>query len=119
MNFKEIAEARQSCRKYNPDRAVEESKLQAILDLNGTDVNGKNKRIKEVKSRIKEAFHVSGIIYPRWVQEAEWPLSASGKPMKFVGQKRKKGKEYEGMLYTLFYFEDVDTGEERVVEQFT
>ena len=32
MNFKEIAEARQSCRKYNPDRAVEDSKLQAILE---------------------------------------------------------------------------------------
>ena len=78
-----------------------------------------SKRIKEVKSRIKAAFHVSGIIYPRWVQEAEWPVSPNGKPMKFVKQKRKKGKEYENMLYTLFYFEDVDTGEERVVEQFT
>ena len=79
----------------------------------------KSKRIKEVKSRIKEAFHVSGIIYPRWVQEAEWPVSPNGKPMRFVKQKRKKGKEYENMLYTLFYFEDVDTGEERIVEQFT
>ena len=28
-------------------------------------------------------------------------------------------KEYDNMLYTLFYFEDVDTGEERIVEQFT
>ena len=78
-----------------------------------------SKRIKEVKSRIKKTFHVSGIVYPRWVQEAEWPVSASGKPMRFVKQKRKKGKEYENMLYTLFYFVDPDTGEERIVEQFT
>lgn len=54
----------------------------------------KSKRIKEVKFHIKEAFHVSGIIYPRWVQEAEWPVSPSGKPLRFIKQKRKKGKEW-------------------------
>ena len=31
MNFTEIAKARQSCRKYDADRPVEEEKLQAIL----------------------------------------------------------------------------------------
>lgn len=31
MNFTEIAKNRQSCRKYNPERAVEEEKLAAIL----------------------------------------------------------------------------------------
>ena len=31
MNFTEIIEARQSCRSYNPDRAVETEKLDAIL----------------------------------------------------------------------------------------
>lgn len=31
MNFTEIAENRQSCRAYNPDRAVEEEKLDRIL----------------------------------------------------------------------------------------
>ncbi|MBQ8174521.1 MAG: nitroreductase family protein [Clostridia bacterium] len=31
MNFTEIAEARQSCRSYNPDRAVEREKLDCIL----------------------------------------------------------------------------------------
>ena len=92
--------------------------IEDILD-SVPETLSESKRIKEVKSRIKKAFHVSGIIYPRWVQEAEWPVSPSGKPMRFVKQKRKKGKEYEGMLYTLFYFEDVDTGEERIVEQFT
>ncbi len=108
-----------ACPEYIGGVEVEEAGIiEDILD-SVPETMPKNKRIKEVKSRIKEAFHVSGIIYPRWVQEPEWPLSQSGKPLRFVKQKRKKGKEYEGMLYTLFCFEDVDTGEERVVEQFT
>ena len=32
MNFKEIAESRQSCRKYNAERQIEEEKLVAILE---------------------------------------------------------------------------------------
>lgn len=32
MNFTEIARARQSCRRYDPTRAVEEDKLTAILE---------------------------------------------------------------------------------------
>lgn len=32
MNFTEIAQARQSCRSYNPDRPIEEEKLTAILE---------------------------------------------------------------------------------------
>ena len=108
-----------ACPEYIGGTEVEEAGIiEDILD-SVPETLPKTKRIKEVKSRIKEAFHVSGIIYPRWVQEAEWPVSPSGKPMRFVKQKRKKGKEYENMLYTLFYFEDVDTGEERIVEQFT
>ena len=108
-----------ACPEYIGGVEVEEAGIiEDILD-SVPETMPKSKRIKEVKSRIKEACHVSSIIYPRWVQEAEWPVSASGKPMRFVKQKHKKGKEYEGMLYTLFYFEDPDTGEERIVEQFT
>ena len=33
MNFEEIARTRQSCRRYDKDRAVEEEKLQAILEV--------------------------------------------------------------------------------------
>lgn len=32
MNFMEIAQARQSCRRYDPDRSVEQEKLDAILE---------------------------------------------------------------------------------------
>lgn len=108
-----------ACPEYIGGVEVEEAGIiEAILD-SVPETLSESKRIKEVKSRIKKTFHVSGIVYPRWVQEAEWPLSQSGKPMRFVKQKRKKGKEYENMLYTLFYFVDPDTGEERIVEQFT
>ena len=33
MNFKEIAETRQSCRKYNATREIEREKLDAILEM--------------------------------------------------------------------------------------
>ena len=32
MNFMEIAQARQSCRRYDPDRSVEQEKLDAVLE---------------------------------------------------------------------------------------
>ena len=32
MNFMEIAQARQSCRRYDPDRPVEQEKLDAVLE---------------------------------------------------------------------------------------
>ena len=57
--------------------------------------------------------------YPRWVQYAEWPASASGKPMRFVEQKKAKGKVYAEIMLTHYTFEDVDTGEQRVIDQFT
>ena len=79
----------------------------------------KGKRIKHIKELIKKEFHIEGTKYPRWIQGGEWPISPSGKPMRFLEQKRKKGKGYENMLYTIFVFEDVDTLELRTVEQFT
>lgn len=79
----------------------------------------KGKRKKMIKELIKQEFHLEGTKYPRWVQGGEWPVSKSGKPMRFVEQKRKKGKGYENMLYTIYTFEDVDTGEIRTIDQFT
>lgn len=79
----------------------------------------KAKRIKLYKEKVKELFCLGGTKRPYWVQEAEWPLAPSGKPMRFVEQKRKKGKEYANTLYTQFFFEDVDTGEVRSIDQFT
>ena len=73
----------------------------------------------QIKELIKKEFHIVGTKYPRWVQGGEWPVSKSGKPMRFVEQKRKKGKEYQDVLYTIYVFEDLDTLEKRIIEQFT
>ena len=79
----------------------------------------RTKRIKLFREQIRQVFHVEGNKYPRWIQGGEWPLGKDGIPMKYVSQKRKKGKAYETMLFTEFLFEDVKTGEQRIVEQFT
>lgn len=79
----------------------------------------KTARIKLCKAKLRECFHVEGNHFPRWIQGAEWPMGSDNLPMRFVGQKRKKGKAYETMLYTEFLFEDVKTGEQRIIEQFT
>jgi len=70
---------------------------------------GKTKRAKQAKAALKEAFHVEGNVYPRWAQEPEWPMGKNS-PMKF------ERKERIGELVR-FFFVDVDTKEEKVVEQ--
>ena len=79
----------------------------------------KSKRIKLYREKVKGLFPLTDKKYPRWVQEAEWPLAPSGKPMRFVEQKKAKGKAYAEAMLTYYIFEDVDTGEQRIVEQFT
>ena len=79
----------------------------------------KTKRAKLYKEKVKELFGIQDKKYPRWVQEAEWPIAPSGRPMRFVEQKRAKGKEYAMTLLTHYVFEDPDTGEQRIVDQYT
>ena len=76
-------------------------------------------RIRLCKEKLRDRFHIESNKYPRWIQEAEWPMGEDGIPMKFISQKRKKGKAYDTMLFTEFLFEDVKTGEQRIIEQFT
>lgn len=71
------------------------------------------------KEQLRNLFHIEPHKYPRWIQEAEWPMGEDGIPMKFISQKGKKGKFYDTMLYTEFLFEDVKTGKQRIIEQFT
>lgn len=70
----------------------------------------KTKKNKELRERIKAAFHIEGRNYPHWVQSPEWPLS-NGKPMKYV----KTTVKYKGEWYQ-HHFVDVDTGEKRIVD---
>ena len=58
-------------------------------------------------------FHIEGRRFPFWIQEAEWPVSATGKPMKFISQKSVYQVEVKQYI-----FEDVDTHEQVIVEQF-
>ena len=68
------------------------------------------KRKKFIKEKIKEAFHLEGNNYPRWVQDSDWPFSKNGKPLKFISQRNKN-------LYVVeLIFEDVDTGEKVTIE---
>lgn len=92
--------------------------IEALLESLPADLP-KGKRVKLFKEKVKEVFPTAAGKWPRWVQGGEWPLGANGKPMCFIEQKRKKGKEYANMLYTQYFFEDVDTGETRVIDQFT
>ncbi len=92
-----------------------------LVDLLQTlpDNLSKTKKVKLYKEQLKSLFHIESNKYPRWIQEAEWPMGEDGIPMKFISQKRKKGKSYDTMLFTEFLFEDVKTGKQRIVEQFT
>ncbi len=73
----------------------------------------KTKRIEMGKARIKELFRYDNT-YPRWVQEAEWPI-VNGKPLVFSHREHVKGDDY----HFLYHFYDPDTKEETIVEQFS
>ena len=68
MNFTEIAEKRQSCRSYDSERAVEEEKLNRILEsarLSPSACNGQPYRISvcrgDVAKRVAEATRGMGL----------------------------------------------------------
>lgn len=107
------------CPEYIEGCEVDEAGIVEKLIEQVPETLPKAKRAKQIKELIKKEFHIEGTKYPRWIQGGEWPVSKSGKPMRFVKQKQKKGKGYENMLYTVYEFEDVDTLEIRTVEQFT
>lgn len=67
-------------------------------------------RVKAGKEALWKAFHIEDRKFPRWVQGADWPMGKNS-PMEYLGLKR------DGEQVSL-RFRDVDTGEERIVEQF-
>jgi len=106
-----------ACPEYIGGEEVDDL-LESLLESLPQELS-KTKRIQLYKELVKEAFHVEAGKYPRWVQEAEWPVGEDDVPMRFVSQKRKKGKEYDTMLFTEYLFEDVKNGKQRVIKQFT
>ena len=67
-------------------------------------------RVKAGKEALWNAFHIKDRKFPRWVHGADWPMGKNS-PMEYLGQRK------DGELVAL-RFRDVDTGEERIVEQF-
>ena len=90
----------------------DDSILQPIIDSIPKDLS-KTKRIAMGKEKIKSLFKYDKT-YPRWIQEAEWPI-VNGKPLVFSHQEKVKGEDF----HTLYYFYDPETKEETVVEQFS
>ncbi len=67
-------------------------------------------RVKAGRAAIQEAFHIHDRKFPCWPQEPDWPMGKDS-PMEYIGRHK------DGELVQL-RFRDVDTGEEKIVEQF-
>ncbi len=73
---------------------------------------GKTKRIKAIRSKIREEFK-SEKGYPCWLQAPEWPLGKDGKPTTYVGKGKRPSPEAARWI-----FRDETDGELITVEQF-
>jgi len=85
MNFTEIAETRQSCRSYNPERAVEQEKLDRILEsarLSPSACNGQPYHITVCKGEAakKVAKATQGMGMNKFAADAPVMLVLSEKP---------------------------------------
>ena len=85
MNFREIAENRQSCRAYNPERMVEDEKLEYILEsarLSPSACNGQPYHITVCKGEAakKVAKATQGMGLNKFAPEAPVLLVISEKP---------------------------------------
>jgi len=100
------------CPEYIDGSEVDESGIiERIIDEVSDDMP-ESKQKKLIREKIKEAFHIEGRKFPCWIQSPEWPMS-NGKPMKFIKTVKKHGGELRE-----HHFVDVETGEERIVEDF-
>lgn len=73
----------------------------------------KTKRKKAIRDAIADAFHLKETPKkPYWIQDSEWPLGTSSKPMRFIEQNKKKKELVE------YIFEDVDTLQRRSITQY-
>ena len=102
-----------ACPEYIGSDAPEMEELLERLYRELPENLSKTGKIKLFKQNLKSLFHVEGHKYPRWLQEPEWPLSATGKPMRFTGQKKINDD------MNVYWFEDVDTKEKKKIIQFT
>lgn len=98
-----------ACPEYIGGKEVTDSGiLERILAETSEDWS-KTKKIKYIRDRIKEEFHIEGKAHPNWIQGPEWPVY-NGRPMKYV--KTIVKSKYEWYEH---HFIDPETGEERIV----
>ena len=83
--------------------------VEAIVQ-NALQYKTKKMRIETAKKDVRKAFHLEDRKRPYWIQGPEWPMGTLS-PMKFVSRKRI------GELVQ-YYFIDVNSGANRIVEQF-
>lgn len=74
------------------------------------DIRPAKERNKLLKQKLKAAFHIKPRKKVCWPQEPAWPMGENS-PMEFVS------REEAGELVCIC-FRDVDTGEEKIVEQY-
>lgn len=99
-----------ACPDYIDGTEIRQNKVIENI-VNECDKNWpRTRKIKHIKERIKEVFHIDGRKHPQWIQQPEWPMS-NARPMKFVKTTAKV--KYEWYQH---HFVDVDTGEERIVD---
>lgn len=104
------------CPKYIGGDEVEQSQiLSNIYDSISKDISEKE-RISIFINHVNKTFNIEDDHYPIWAETPEWPVY-NGFPMKFISQKRDISNS--GDIRTEYVFEDVVTGELRIVEQFT
>lgn len=85
MNFTEIAEARQSCRKYDPERSIEPCKIERILEsarLSPSACNGQPYQITVCKSdaALRVAAATQGLGMNKFASDAPVLIVISEKP---------------------------------------
>lgn len=102
----------EACPQYIGGREVNCSGVLEELLNNIPEGLSMDQQINWYRSQVKEIFHITSNNYPRWIQDAEWPINNS-RPMRFVSQEKASS---EGVYYI---FEDVETGEIRKVFQCT
>ena len=104
MNFMEIAQSRQSCRSYDPDRPVEQEKLDAILEafrLSPSACNGQPYHLTVCRGETaaKVAAATTGLGINKFAAQAPILLVISEKPYvksAALGA-RVKGNDYRSM----------------------
>ena len=74
------------------------------------DIRPKKTARADLKKKLRDVFHLVPRKVPVWIQEPEWPMGKNS-PMEYLGTHRDGDR-------VQFLFRDVETDDERTIEQF-